>query len=369
MSIEILHPDNQASAVEKYTAAWSGLRLQGNPQAHAKCWLTYRAIDGGISFEDWVKHVSSASPKADERWVISMLAAEGMLFAKKGDYANAIKLLTGASSINPTSASSVRASCVLSHCFWAIGNNERAIDGALAWQAAVSRIDLSKYPLWVVDGGHNLSICAHACLRLAANAGLIQPMKTSLKWRDVLLHQCDEIWWDVCKSILATRPSSRSDLAFCVPKSGTFVELGVARGDFADELLRNGDLKYLGIDKWDDERHGVEEYNGVMKRFSSNMNVAIVRDSFESALHIPFIAANKFDVVYVDGYAHTGQDNGKTLDLWWPKVADGGVFAGHDYDDAYPLTKAAVDSFTSRNGLKVNVILEKPFGSWWMRKN
>lgn len=43
--------------------------------------------------------------------------------------------------------------------------------------------------------------------------------------------------------------------------------------------------------------------------------------------------------IYVDGYAHTGEDRGKTLFDWYPKLKIGGLMAGDDYHDDWPLVK------------------------------
>tara|TARA_Y100000389_G_C17052243_1_gene313332 strand:+ start:118 stop:318 length:201 start_codon:yes stop_codon:yes gene_type:complete len=40
-----------------------------------------------------------------------------------------------------------------------------------------------------------------------------------------------------------------------------------------------------------------------------------------------------FDFIYVDGYAHTGEENGKTFFDWWPKLKQNGIFSGDDYDN------------------------------------
>jgi hypothetical protein len=79
-------------------------------------------------------------------------------------------------------------------------------------------------------------------------------------------------------------------------------------------------------------------------------------------------------MIYIDGYAHTGQEGGQTLRDWWPKLAPGGVFAGHDYDlAAYPQTVCAVNDFIlemDRRGIRLHlqVIDEKPHPSWWIVK-
>lgn len=91
----------------------------------------------------------------------------------------------------------------------------------------------------------------------------------------------------------------------------------------------------------------------------------IVRDEF--AIAVSRFPDGYFSLVYIDGYAHTGQQGGKTLADWWPKVASGGIFAGHDYSPRYPLTVAAVKAFAARHHLAINVTDDDP-ASWWTRK-
>lgn len=51
------------------------------------------------------------------------------------------------------------------------------------------------------------------------------------------------------------------------------------------------------------------------------------------------------DFVYIDGYAHQGNEAGQTLRDWWAKVKPGGILAGHDYHPDWPKNIRAVDQF------------------------
>lgn len=165
----------------------------------------------------------------------------------------------------------------------------------------------------------------------------------------------------------------RIELGALVPKGGTFVELGVAKGKFAAALLAaHPHLHYLGIDKWDDRRHPEKEEAEARAALTAGDPMGarwqIIRASFEEALLHPAVAGRQFDLVYVDGYAHTGQDEGRTLDLWLPKVLPGGILAGHDYAPyAWPLTFVAVNEFAARHDLRLMVLPDAPYASWWCR--
>ena len=104
--------------------------------------------------------------------------------------------------------------------------------------------------------------------------------------------------------------------------SGTVCELGVARGNFSQVLLDNPNCSTVySIDRWSDH-HDEDEYKFVLKRFKKYGDRSIVvRSSFSNALQL----FNKqiFNFIYVDGYAHTGQVEGRTFACWWEKLLPG----------------------------------------------
>jgi len=153
-----------------------------------------------------------------------------------------------------------------------------------------------------------------------------------------------------------------------VPPGGRFVELGVAAGSFAAEVLAaNPALHYTGIDRWADH-HDLDEMHKAQRKLTPHTGrFDLWRKSFADAL--PLVPDASVDMVYVDGYAHTGQEGGQTLDDWWAKVKPGGFLAGHDYHPRWPLTGLAVDAFARRHALPVHVIRETTtFHSWVIAK-
>lgn len=78
-------------------------------------------------------------------------------------------------------------------------------------------------------------------------------------------------------------------------------------------------------------------------------------NSFEGAstIALDLFDDNYFDFVYIDGYAHTGEEGGKTLADSLPKVKIGGVIAGDDYHEKWPLVKAAVNRFIDDTGFEL----------------
>ena len=153
--------------------------------------------------------------------------------------------------------------------------------------------------------------------------------------------------------------------------SGEGIELGVAAGVYSLTILRESRCaKLWSIDRWSDHHDGKEYRLASMKLVQAGKGRCIpLRMSFEDAA--PLFADNTLDFIYVDGYAHTGQDDGRTLELWWPKLKPGGVFAGHDYHERWQPTVDAVNAFAARRQLKLSFTNEQPpngFPSWFTFK-
>jgi len=128
--------------------------------------------------------------------------------------------------------------------------------------------------------------------------------------------------------------------------TGYGAELGVATGSFSKTLLETSPLKILfSIDRWNDH-HNYQQYLKAAHLLSPfHERSIILKLPFEEAIHL--FKNEAFDFIYIDGYAHTGQDEGRTLQQWWPKVKPGGIFGGHDYSESWPKTVKEVDKFAA----------------------
>lgn len=165
-------------------------------------------------------------------------------------------------------------------------------------------------------------------------------------------------------------PSTRADLARYVPPCGLIVELGVAKGDFAEAMRKvSREFRYVGVDSYAGDRgHDDTQYRAARDRIYC-LGGQLIRGSF--ADEVKRVPDRYIDLVYVDGYAHTGQEGGLTLTEWWPKVKPGGIFAGHDYSPRWQPTIDAVNAFTRAYGLEKDLRIifeEKGYDSWWIRK-
>jgi hypothetical protein len=163
-----------------------------------------------------------------------------------------------------------------------------------------------------------------------------------------------------------TQLQNRTELARLF--TGDTVELGVAGGDFSNAILKHGSsVRHWAIDRWADH-HGIDEYHRAVTRLVTTWGARciVLRMTFADAER--FFCPQSLDAVYIDGYAHTGQEGGKTLEDWWPKLKPGGIFAGHDYHSDFPLTIDAVNCFAERHGLAIELTGEVKYPSWWTTK-
>ena len=157
--------------------------------------------------------------------------------------------------------------------------------------------------------------------------------------------------------VLGGKFERRSDITTLIRAGGVGVELGVAKGEFSATLLEKTELAHLySIDMWAGDRdHDVVEYREAIQRLDKHRaRNSILRMTFEEAL--PLFPDSSFDFIYIDGYPEYGQEGGKTLGNWWPKLKPGGLFAGDGYTPRYPLVVEAVDRFARDHDLSLCLI-------------
>jgi SAM-dependent methyltransferase len=152
----------------------------------------------------------------------------------------------------------------------------------------------------------------------------------------------------------------RSDvLNFVTNPKGVGIELGVAEGSFSEMILRATeatDFYLYSVDMWAGDRgHNVDEYRRTIVRLEPwKARNTILKMTFDDAL--PLFADSYFDFIYVDGYAHTGEEDGKYFRDWWPKLKPGGIMAGDDYHRDWPRVVAAVDAFSKEVSRELHLI-------------
>ena len=166
--------------------------------------------------------------------------------------------------------------------------------------------------------------------------------------------------------------------------AGEAAEIGVAEGGFSDLILGSwpGVLHMINCWRHLDERdyHDCcnaldadqeECYRRSLAVAARYPGRAVVHRLF-SAEAVSLFHSGQLNFAYIDAnhaYAAIRED----LRLWWPIVAPGGVFAGHDFLDGeirgntYGV-KRAVSEFCAPLGLEVHVVAEE-WPSWWVRKD
>ena len=131
------------------------------------------------------------------------------------------------------------------------------------------------------------------------------------------------------------------------------VELGVAQGIFSERMVASGRFEiFYGVDRYSDH-HDVEEYKSALRRVGLRSPYRLLRMSFDEAYDL--FEDESLDFVYIDGYAHSGEEGGETIYKWAKKVKVGGVLAGDDYHPRWPLVIRAVDRFARDTGFELFV--------------
>jgi hypothetical protein len=385
-----------------YDAAW-GLLLGHLPDVHdfeqcrAKCWLSYRTMDGEVPYADYtslIKPVQPDTSKMDhanrERWEVSLMAADvfaSLPYEPSAWQAKAFGVIQRCVDNGwkwpPTLLTAQRMYALLAYDAWVSGSDTASglcEQGWEYWKASVAVLDWRRFPFHVQHDNWPLhilmwvSIKCGACKPEESSWMSVNPL-TKAGIQKVQLLRCVSAINKTAKHperiIFASLDGGfvhgRVRLADEVPNEGLFVELGVASAVFAEQVLsRNNGMNYIGIDAWADHHDESEMKYASSKLRIFGRRVKLRREFFSKA--VTKFQDESCDVIYVDGYAHTGQDDGRTLREWWPKVKPGGVFAGHDYDEKWPLTVAAVDAFAKSLDLPIEVIKDEPFSSWLIRK-
>lgn len=148
-----------------------------------------------------------------------------------------------------------------------------------------------------------------------------------------------------------TEVRTRQDLAKVIEELGLKkgVEIGVHEGDFSAYLLEQSFLDILySVDAWladEEATHSVQKrwslkqkppeecYRKTCERLAKfGARSKVIRSLSEKAADE--FQDGSLDFIYVDA---SHRFTGVALDLikWWPKLREGGIFAGHDYWRCY----------------------------------
>lgn len=150
-------------------------------------------------------------------------------------------------------------------------------------------------------------------------------------------------------TIQILRDTHRHDIVNLLDGNANFgVELGVAEGVFSKRMMESGKFEhFVGIDMYADD-HDVNQYKKALRSVGLFSDYKLLRMRFDEAIDL--FESESIDFVYVDGYAHGGEEGGETIFEWFKKVKVGGVIAGDDYHPDWPLVCEAVNEFAIQTG-------------------
>ncbi len=151
------------------------------------------------------------------------------------------------------------------------------------------------------------------------------------------------------------------------------IELGVAKGIFSKRMLESSKFKkFYAVDSYTDT-YNDDDYIKTLKFLEfQNSNFCLIRSDFESALNL--FENEYFDFIYIDGYAHTGEEGGKTIIEWYTKLKPGGILAGDDYHNDWPLVVWAVNNIAIQLDVNLNITGKienenySKYPSWFIKK-
>lgn len=148
----------------------------------------------------------------------------------------------------------------------------------------------------------------------------------------------------------------RRDLWQVCPPEGAAAEIGVAEGNFAEEMLRwpvSWRHIYL-VDRWqcvstqkgdaaNTQEWHTRNYLQVQARVAKYGPRAVILrgDSVEMAARVPDYTLAFVNIDADHSYGGVWAD----IQAWWPKLMPGGVMAFHDYENPSYGVKAAVQAF------------------------
>lgn len=125
---------------------------------------------------------------------------------------------------------------------------------------------------------------------------------------------------------------NRNALLHVLPKNGVIAELGVNKGDFSDEILKITQPEKLHlVDMWNTKRY----HNGLKNEVEIKFDKEISENKVEINIGLSTDVVNQFpdnyfDWIYIDT-EHSYKCTIAELELYAPKIKNGGMITGHDY--------------------------------------
>jgi len=155
-----------------------------------------------------------------------------------------------------------------------------------------------------------------------------------------------------------------SEAVTAAADDSNFIEIGSWKGMssayMAVEIVNSHkNINFYCVDTWRGSKEH-QDFNEVQKdelynTFLSNMHRVDTR--YQAIREKSIDAAQKtedgfFDFIFLDA-SHEYEDVLADLENWYPKLKDGGTFAGHDYLPSWSGVVLAVNVFAAKKNLKV----------------
>jgi len=141
------------------------------------------------------------------------------------------------------------------------------------------------------------------------------------------------------------------------------VEIGTHRGENAFNMLKMLNIKYLYlVDPYIPKEQKSKHYkkaNKILKKWKKKIQFYVTKS--EHAIN--FFRYNTLDFVYIDG-DHSYEAVKKDIELYYPKVTEGGVIGGHDFCGSNPGVCRAVIEYADKNNLN----FQSWDKDWWIQK-
>ena len=161
---------------------------------------------------------------------------------------------------------------------------------------------------------------------------------------------------------------TRKDLLEKMPKNGSALELGVASGDFSEEILRRLEPETLTlVDGWHQPGYLLDKKNIVEDRFEEEIRQGkIIIHQRLSTEAVDLFPDNHFDFVYIDT-DHTYETTKTELELYATKVKPGAFLCGDDYtvgnvgSSLHYGVIAAVSEFCQENRWTLAMLSMEPY--------